>query len=171
LNLFGHKTEPKVQLTYDVIMKCQCAVCPVQANSACAKPKIAAREEMMKNMGREMMSPGMMTNVEMMRNMTPEAMRNMSIEEMRKMSDEMMRNMPKEQIDMMKPKWKICLGLTVRMALQSAKTLISARCAFAAGAKSSGTLISVKINQRATSVKTAKLSNLLSTPFFIHIPY
>jgi hypothetical protein len=104
LNLFGHKTEPKVQLTYDVIMKCQCAVCPVQASSACAKPKIAAREDMMKNMSREMMSPGMMTNVEMMRNMTPEAMRNMSTEEMRKMSDEMMRNMPKEQIDAMKPK-------------------------------------------------------------------
>jgi hypothetical protein len=50
LGFFGHKTEPKVMLSYDVIMKCQCAMCPVQANSACAKPKIAAREEMLENM-------------------------------------------------------------------------------------------------------------------------
>jgi hypothetical protein len=71
LNLFGHKTEPKVLLTYDVMMKCKCGVCPVQANSACAKPKIMARDEMMKNPSSEIkriMTPGMMQNLEMMKN-------------------------------------------------------------------------------------------------------
>lgn len=108
MNLFGHRTEPKVLLTYDVMMKCKCGVCPVQADSACAKPKIKARNEMMQNMGPDMMSnmmtPGMMKNVEIMRSMTPEMMRSMTREQMKNMSDEMMRNTPKEQIDMMKPK-------------------------------------------------------------------
>jgi hypothetical protein len=101
LGFFGHKTEPKVMLSYDVIMKCQCAVCPVQANSACAKPKIAARKDMLENMRsrntEKLLGPGMMQNVEMMKNMTPEMMRNMSIEEMQRMSDEMMKNMPTGQ--------------------------------------------------------------------------
>jgi hypothetical protein len=107
LNLFGHKTQPKVLLTYDVMMKCQCAMCPVQANSACAKPKIVARDEMMKNPSGEMskiMSPGMMKNMEMLKNMGPETMRSMSREQMKSMSDEMMKNTPKEQMAGMMPK-------------------------------------------------------------------
>jgi hypothetical protein len=63
LNPFGHKTEPKVLLTYDVMMKCQCPMCPVQVNSACAKPKIVARDEMMKNTPKEQIE-GMMPKAE-----------------------------------------------------------------------------------------------------------
>jgi hypothetical protein len=107
LNLFGHKAEPKVLLTFDVMIKCKCAMCPVQADSACAKPKITAREEMMKNPNSEItkiMTPGMMKNMEMMKNMSPEMMRSMSKEQMKNMSDEMMKNMPKEQMSAMTPK-------------------------------------------------------------------
>lgn len=52
----------KVPLNEDVIMKCQCGMCPVQAKSECAKPKITMRDEMMKKM-------------------TPEMMKNMSMEQ------------------------------------------------------------------------------------------
>jgi hypothetical protein len=54
LDLFGHK-KGKVPLNDDVIMKCQCGMCPVQANSECSKPKIMVRMEMMKKMAPEMM--------------------------------------------------------------------------------------------------------------------
>jgi hypothetical protein len=107
LNLFRRKTGPRVLLTYDVMMKCKCGLCPVQANSACAKPKIAARDEMMKNPNAEMssiMTPGMIKNLEMIKNMNPETMRSMSREQMKNMSDEMMKNTPKEQIASMMPK-------------------------------------------------------------------
>jgi hypothetical protein len=104
LNLFGNKTEPKVLLSYDVMMKCKCGVCPVQAESECAKPKIKARSEMLQNTVSNVMTPEMMQNVEMMSNMTPERMMSMSREEMQKMSDEMMKNMPKKQVDMPMPK-------------------------------------------------------------------
>jgi hypothetical protein len=108
LGLFGHKTQPKVILSYDVMMKCQCGVCPVQANSVCAKPKIAARNEMMSNMNsgnlQNILGSGMMKNMEMMKNMTPEMMRSMSKEQMQSMSDEMMKNTPKEDISKMMPK-------------------------------------------------------------------
>lgn len=100
MSLFGHKREIQVPLTYDVILECKCAICPVQANSACAKPKIAARNDMVKNpekMMQQVMSPEMMKNMEMIRNMNPEQLRSMSKEEMQRMSDEMMRNTPKEQ--------------------------------------------------------------------------
>ena len=109
MNLFGHKAEAKVMLTYEVMMKCQCGICPVQVNSACAKPKIAARNEMMKNMNtgnlQGILGPGMMQNMEMLKNMNPEMMQNMSQEEMKKMSDEMMKNTPKEDSSrmMLKP--------------------------------------------------------------------
>ena len=46
--------DSKVPLDEDVIMKCQCGMCPVQANSECAKPKIMMRTEMMKKMTPEM---------------------------------------------------------------------------------------------------------------------
>ncbi len=108
MKLFDHNKQPKVMLTYDVMVKCKCAECPVQADSACAKPKIEARSKMMQNMNsgnvQNILGPGMMQNVEMMKNMTPEMMRNMSIEQMKSMSDEMMKNTPKEDIAKMMPK-------------------------------------------------------------------
>jgi hypothetical protein len=126
LGFFGHKKEINVPLTSDVMMKCKCVTCPVQVNSACAKPKVMARmemvkntemskkmspemaqnmtPEMMKNMTPEMMKDsGMMKNAEMLKNMSLGQMRSMSREDMKKMSDEMMKNTPKEQIVMMKP--------------------------------------------------------------------
>jgi hypothetical protein len=105
LDIFGHKSTPKVTLTYDVMLKCQCGVCPVQADSACAKPKIAARNEMINNMNsgnlQNMLGPGMMKNIEMMKNMTPEMLKNMSQEQMKAMSDEMMKNTPQGSSKMM----------------------------------------------------------------------
>ena len=76
-------------------------------DSACAKPKIAARNEMVQNpekIMQQIMSPGMMKNVEMMRNMNLQQLRSMSQEQMQSMSDEMMKNTPKEQTDSMAPK-------------------------------------------------------------------
>jgi len=66
LNIFGHKTESKVPLTPDVMMKCKCGMCPVQANSACAKPKIMASMEMMKKMAPEMIKSLTQEQVSMM---------------------------------------------------------------------------------------------------------
>jgi hypothetical protein len=106
LSFFGHK-EIKVGLTYDVMMKCKCIDCSVQANSACAKPKIAARNEMLNNPGKMMeqiMSPGMTKNLEMVKNMRLGGLRSMSREEMQSKSDEMMKNTSKEQISGMAPK-------------------------------------------------------------------
>ena len=107
MNLFGHKNEIKVELTLDVIEKCKCIICPVQTNSECTKPKIAARNDMMENPGnmmQQLMSPGMMKNLEMVKNMNMEQMKGMSKEQMKNMSDEMMKNTPKEQIEGMTPK-------------------------------------------------------------------
>jgi hypothetical protein len=55
LNLFGHNKKGKVPLNEDVILKCICGLCPVQANSECAKPKIMLGMEMKKKMTPEMM--------------------------------------------------------------------------------------------------------------------
>jgi hypothetical protein len=52
----------------------------------------------------QMMSPGMMKNVDIVRGMSIGDIRGMSMDQMRKMSDEMMKNTPKEQIDSMRPK-------------------------------------------------------------------
>jgi hypothetical protein len=137
LNLFRRKTEPKVLLTYEVMTKCKCGACPVQANSACAKPKIMARDEMMKNPISEMnriMTPGMMQNMEMMKNMSPETMRSMSREQMKNLSDEMMKNTPKEQISAMMPKVEdmpgpYCAnGVAVCKDLDFSKTCICSEC-------------------------------------------
>jgi hypothetical protein len=106
LSFFGHK-EIKVGLTYDVMMKCKCIDCSVQADSACAKPRIAARNEMVNNPGKMMeqiMSPGMTKNLEMLKNTSLGQLRSMSREQMQSMSDEMMKNTPKEQIGSMAPK-------------------------------------------------------------------
>ncbi len=43
--MFGKKEEGRVPLNSDVMMKCLCGTCPVQAKSACSRPKI---ENMMK---------------------------------------------------------------------------------------------------------------------------
>jgi hypothetical protein len=107
MGLFGHKNQINVPLTFDVIKECKCATCPVQANSACAKPKIAARNDMLTNpekMMQQFMSPGMMQNLEMLKNMNPDQLRGMSREQMQSLSDQMMKNTPKEQTEAMKPK-------------------------------------------------------------------
>ena len=52
----------------------------------------------------QIMSPGMMKNVEMFKNMTPEQIRGMSREQMQSMSDEMKKNTPQEQTSAMAPK-------------------------------------------------------------------
>ena len=60
LNLFGHKSQPKVTLSYEIMMNCKCVTCSVQSESACAKPKIAARIEMLQNPDpSKMLGPGM----------------------------------------------------------------------------------------------------------------
>lgn len=64
LDLFGHK-KGKVPLTPDVMMKCKCAMCPVQTDSACAKPKIMAQKEMMKKMTPEMVKNMTKEQIEM----------------------------------------------------------------------------------------------------------
>jgi hypothetical protein len=107
LGFFGRKKEIVIQPTYDVITQCKCITCAVQTGSACAKPKIAARNDMIENPGKMMqqiMSPGMMKNMEMMKNMNPEQLRGMSREQMQRMSNEMMKNTPKEQTAGMAPK-------------------------------------------------------------------
>lgn len=43
--MFGKKEEGRVPLNNDVMMKCICGTCPVQAESACSRPKL---EKMMK---------------------------------------------------------------------------------------------------------------------------
>ncbi len=132
MDFFGHKTQPKVMLSYDVITKCQCANCLVQAESQCAKPKIAARDKMLADINsgniQGMLGPGMMKNMEMMKNMNPEMMRNMSKEQMKSMSDEMMKNapmMPKIE-DMPGP---YCAnGIASCKDLDFSKTCICPRC-------------------------------------------
>ena len=104
---FFHHKEIQIGLTYDVMMKCKCLTCSVQTDSACTKPKIAARNEMMNNPGKlmeQIMSPGMMKNVDMLKNMNLGQLRGMSQEQMKSMSDEMMKNTPKEQTAGMAPK-------------------------------------------------------------------
>lgn len=92
-------------LTYDAMMKCRCVTCPVQVDSACVKPKIAARNELMQNPDlSRIISPGMQKNVDMVKDMNIGTIRGMSIEQMKKMSDQMMKNTPKEQTDSMMPK-------------------------------------------------------------------
>ena len=108
LDLFGHKTQPKVTLTYDVITKCRCINCPVQINSGCTKPKISARNDMINKMNsgnvQDILGSGMMKNAEMMKNMTPEMMLKMSRGQQKSMSDEMMKNMSNDDSSKMVPK-------------------------------------------------------------------
>jgi hypothetical protein len=56
LNIFGHKKGDKVPLKIDVLMKCNCGICPVQTDSPCAKPKIISLIEFKKKMTSEIIS-------------------------------------------------------------------------------------------------------------------
>ena len=50
--LFGRKKEEqKVPLNNDVVMKCMCGMCPVQAQSVCSVPKLKMMMDMKANMG------------------------------------------------------------------------------------------------------------------------
>jgi hypothetical protein len=49
--LFGRKEEGKVPLNDDVMMKCMCGMCPVQAESACSRPKLKTMMDMRASMG------------------------------------------------------------------------------------------------------------------------
>ena len=55
-------------------------------------------------MMQQIMSPGMMKNVEMLKNTNLGQLRGMSREQMKNMSDEFMKNTPKEQTDSMTPR-------------------------------------------------------------------
>jgi hypothetical protein len=68
--LFGKKEEGNVPLNSDVMMKCLCGMCPVQTESACAKPKI----EKMMEMRASMSQPKSGTSSGMSMSMAPEPM-------------------------------------------------------------------------------------------------
>jgi hypothetical protein len=126
LGFFGHKKEIVIQPTYDVITKCKCVTCAVQTGSACAKPKIAARNDMIKNPGKMMqqiMSPGMIKNMEMLKNMNREQLMGMTIEQRQSMSNEMMKNTPKEQTESMAPKAENMPGPYCAYGVSSCKDL------------------------------------------------
>ena len=62
--LFGRKQEGKVPLNNDVMMKCMCGMCPVQAESACSRPKIKSMMDMRGSMGMKGSGmPGMSMNL------------------------------------------------------------------------------------------------------------
>ena len=100
MSFFGRKKVTQVSLTFDVIQKCRCVACTVQTTSECAKPKLASRKEMMENpasMLSQIMTPGMMRNLDVVKNMGNPM--GMSMDQMKARSDEMMRNTSKEQIE------------------------------------------------------------------------
>ena len=99
MNLFGHKSQPKVTLSYEIMMNCKCVTCSVQSESACAKPKIAARIEMLQNPDpSKMLGSGMMKNLDMLKGMNLGDIRGMSTDQMKNMSDEMMKNTPSDSM-------------------------------------------------------------------------
>ncbi len=51
MSLFRRKEEQKVPLNNDVVMKCMCGMCPVQAQSSCSTPKLKLMMDMKANMG------------------------------------------------------------------------------------------------------------------------
>ena len=78
MNLFGKKESARVPLSSEVVNKCMCDGCPVQAESACARPKKEKMMNMRANMNqpKEEMGSGMpmsmaQTPMEKM-NMNPE---------------------------------------------------------------------------------------------------
>lgn len=50
MSIFRKKEKPKVELNTDVLMKCQCSKCSVQAESACTRPKIQKAMDLMSKM-------------------------------------------------------------------------------------------------------------------------
>jgi hypothetical protein len=107
LSFFGHKKETQIPFNSDSIFNCKCVTCPVQANSPCAKPKLTTRNELIQNpqnFMQQMMGPGMMKNMEMIKGMNYEQIRGMSKEQMKSMSEEMNKNVPKESYETMAPK-------------------------------------------------------------------
>jgi hypothetical protein len=107
LSFFGHKKDIPIPFDSDSIFNCKCITCPVQANSPCAKPKIATRNELIQNPQKfmqQMMSPGMMKNLEMIKGMNAKQAMGMSKEQMQAMGEEMNKNVPKESYENMAPK-------------------------------------------------------------------
>jgi hypothetical protein len=105
MSFFSRKKVTPVSMTFDVIQKCRCVACSVQATSECAKPKLASRKDMMENpasMLSQIMTPGMMKNLDIVKNMGNPM--GMSRDQMKAKSDEMMGNTSKEQIEGMAPK-------------------------------------------------------------------
>jgi ferredoxin len=52
LKIFGNE-ENKVPIKEDVMMKCQCGSCPVQAESTCSRPKLEKMTQMRASMSSE----------------------------------------------------------------------------------------------------------------------
>ena len=107
MSIFGHKKTVQVPFDSESIFNCKCVTCPVQQNSPCAKPKIATRNELVQNPQKfmqQMMSPGMMKNMEMVRGMSVQQLMGMSQAEQKAMGEEMSKNFPKESSENMLPK-------------------------------------------------------------------
>lgn len=107
MSFFGHKKDIQIPFDSDSMFNCKCVSCPVQANSPCAKPKIAARNELIQNPQKfmqQMMSPGMMKNMEMIKGMKAQDVMGMSKEQMKAMGEEMKKTVPKESYENMMPK-------------------------------------------------------------------
>ena len=105
MGFFNRKKVVQPSLTFDVIQKCRCVACSVQAASECAKPKLASRKEIVENpssMLSQIMTPGMMKNLDIVKNMGNPM--GMSMDQMKARSDEMMGNTSKEQIEGMAPR-------------------------------------------------------------------
>jgi len=107
VSFFGHKKDIQIPFDSESIFNCKCITCPVQENSPCAKPKIAQRNELVQNpqkLMQNMMSPGMMKNLEMIKGMDARQAMSMSREQMQAMSEEMKKNVPKESYETWAPK-------------------------------------------------------------------
>ena len=107
MSFFGHKRDIQIPFDSESMFNCKCITCPVQANSPCAQPKIAKRNELIQNpqkVMQQMMTPEMMKNLEMIKGMNYEQVRGMSKEQMKAMGEEMNKNVPKEKYENMAPK-------------------------------------------------------------------
>jgi hypothetical protein len=107
LSFFGHKKEIQIPFDSESLFNCKCITCPVQANSPCAQPKIAKRNDLVQNpqkLMEQMTTPGMMKNMDMIRGMNYEQVKSMSREQMQAMSEQMNKNVPKQSWENMAPK-------------------------------------------------------------------
>ena len=55
LSFFGRKKEGKVKFSSETIIKCRCAVCPVQFHSDCTRPKKKTRSKFVEVITPEML--------------------------------------------------------------------------------------------------------------------